>query len=330
MENKLRIGVAGAGHLGSLHIKMYKQIPNIELVGFFDTDESRKKNIQDEYNIKPFDNFQDLLNEVDAVSIVTPTKDHFDSSKIALESGKHIFIEKPITETISQAKQLIEIAEKKRLKIQIGHIERFNPAILSLEKYNIEPLFIESHRLDQFKPRGVDVAVVLDLMIHDIDIILSLIKSPVERVDANGIAIVSESLDIANARIKFQNGSVANVTASRISQKKMRKMRIFQRDAYISIDFSQGLAELFRLAGEDEKFNGMAMNLGQIEKGKVKRNIIYEQPDIKEVNALKYELSLFIDSVVNDKLPLVSGNDGLRALEVADMIMQQIKQQKFQ
>jgi predicted dehydrogenase len=330
MENKLRIGVAGTGHLGALHLKMYKQIPEVELVGFYDTDITKKNINQTEFNVKSFNTYEELLTEIDAVSVVTPTQNHYESSKIALEMNKHVFIEKPITETITQAKELIDLANKNNLKIQIGHIERFNPAILSLEKYNLEPLFIESHRLDQFKPRGVDVAVVLDLMIHDIDIILSLIKSPVEKVDANGVAIVSESLDIANARIKFVNGSVANVTASRISQRKMRKMRIFQKDAYICIDFSQGLAELFRLVGENEKFNGMAMNLGQIEKGKIKRNIIYEQPEIKEVNALKYELELFVDSVINNKQPLVDGNDGLRALEIADMIMQQIKQQKFQ
>jgi predicted dehydrogenase len=329
MKTKLKIGVIGAGHLGSLHIKLYKQISDVEFVGFYDSDPERLKNISSEYNITSYNSYQKLLDNVDAVSIVTPTGNHYESSKLALENNKHVFIEKPITETVDQATQLIELAEKKDLKIQIGHIERFNPAILSLEKYNLSPLFIESHRLDQFKPRGVDVAVVLDLMIHDIDIILSLIKSPVEKVDANGIAIVSESVDIANARIKFRNGSVANVTASRISQKKMRKMRIFQSDAYISIDFLQGLAEVYRLADDDEKFSGLTMNLGQIEKGKVKRNIVYEQPEIKDVNALKYELELFTRAIILDQKPEVDGNDGKRALEVASMIMEQIENQKI-
>jgi predicted dehydrogenase len=329
MDTKLKVGVVGAGHLGSLHIKLYKQIPEVELIGFFDTDLEKRKKTQDEFQVIPFENYRELLNNIDAISIVTPTKNHFECSKLALENYKHIFIEKPISETVDQAAELIKLAEQKNLKIQIGHIERFNPAILSLEKYNLNPMFIESHRLDQFKPRGIDVAVVLDLMIHDIDIILSLIKSPVERVDANGIAIVSESVDIANARIKFMNGSVANVTASRISQKKMRKMRIFQSDAYISVDFLQGLAEVYRLAGSNEKFSGLTMNLGQIEKGKVKRNIVYEQPEIKDVNALKYELELFANAILLNKKPEVDGNDGKKALEVAIMIMEQIDNQKI-
>jgi predicted dehydrogenase len=330
MGKKVKIGVIGSGHLGNFHIKLLKQIENAELTGFYDTDPERINFIENEYKIKCFGSYQKMLDAVDAVSIVTPTNLHHEHAKIALENGKHVFIEKPITETLEQAEELNTLAEKNNLKIQIGHIERFNPAILALEKYNPEPLFIESHRLDQFKPRGSEVAVVLDLMIHDIDIILSLVKSPIEKVDANGIAIVSESLDIANARLKFKNGTVANVTASRISQKKMRKMRIFQKDAYISVDFSQGLAEVFRLAHEGEEFGEMTMSLGQIEKGKVKRNIVYEQPEVKEVNALKYELELFIDAIANDKKPVVSGRDGQRALEVADMILKQIEIQTIQ
>jgi predicted dehydrogenase len=329
MNNKLKIGLAGVGHLGTFHLKLLKQIENAEFVGFFEADKEKAKNIEDEYQIKSYSVFEELLDKVDAVSIVTPTNYHYETAKIALEKGKHVFLEKPITEKIAQAKELIEIAGRNKLKIQVGHIERFNPAILSLEKYDLNPLFIESHRLDQFKPRGIEVAVVLDLMIHDIDIILHLVKSPVEKVEANGVAIISDNLDIANARITFQNGTVANVTASRISQKKMRKMRIFQKDAYISIDFQQGLSEVFRLTDENEKSNGMAVNLGQIEKGTQKHNIVYEQPEIKEVNALKYELELFIDAVLNDKTPVVTASDGLHALEVAKMIMDQIAKQKL-
>jgi predicted dehydrogenase len=329
MDKKLKIGLAGVGHLGTFHLKLLKQIEKAEFVGFYEADKEKAKSIEDEYQIKSYSIFEELLDKVDAVSIVTPTNYHFETAKIALEKGKHVFLEKPITEKIAQAKELIEIAGRNKLKIQVGHIERFNPAILSLEKYDLNPLFIESHRLDQFKPRGIEVAVVLDLMIHDIDIILHLVKSPVEKVEANGVAIISDNLDIANARITFQNGTVANVTASRISQKKMRKMRIFQKDAYISIDFQQGLSEVFRLTDANEKSNGMAVNLGQIEKGTQKHNIIYEQPEIKEVNALKYELELFIDAVLNDKTPVVTAADGLHALEVAKMIMDQIAKQKL-
>ena len=327
MDNKLKIGLVRVGHLGTFHLKLIKEITKAEFVGFYEADRDKASKISEEYNIKSFDSYDSLLADVEAVSIVTPTNLHFEAAKNALLKDRHVFIEKPFTETIPQAKELLKIAEDRKLKIQIGHIERFNPAILSLDRYNLQPLFIESHRLDQFKPRGVDVAVVLDLMIHDIDVILSLVKSPVEKVEANGVAIVSDSVDIANARITFKNGTVANVTASRISQKKMRKMRIFQKDAYVSIDFQQGFSEVFRLAEENEKNISMAINLGQIEKGKQKRNIVYEQPEIKEVNALKYELELFVTSVLEDRDPVVTGIDGLHALEVADMIMEQIKKQ---
>lgn len=329
MDRKLNIGLVGVGHLGNFHLKLLNQIHSANFIGFYDVDVEKAKRIAEENRVKAYSSYEDLLNDVEAISIVTPTNLHYITAKEALEKGKHVFIEKPFTETISQAKELIQIGEKNNLKIQIGHIERFNPAILALDSYDLQPLFIESHRLDQFRPRGVDVAVVLDLMIHDIDLILSLVKSQVDRVEANGVAIVSDSVDIANARITFKNGAVANVTASRISQKKMRKMRIFQKDAYISIDFQQGLSEIFRLADENEKSNGIAVNLGQIEKGKKKRNIIYEQPEVKEVNALKYELELFIDSVLYDKPTVVSAIDGLHALEVAEMILKQIENQKI-
>ena len=329
MCKKVNVGLVGVGHLGTFHLKLLKEIENINFVGFYEVDKAKAANIESEYNVKPYPTYDSLLNDVEALSIVTPTNLHYETAKKALEKGKHIFIEKPITETITQAKELISIAEGSNLKIQVGHIERFNPAIISIEKYNLAPLFIESHRLDQFKPRGVDVAVVLDLMIHDIDIILSLIKSPIASVEANGVAIVSDTLDIANARITFQNGSVANVTSSRISQKKMRKMRIFQKDAYISVDFQQGLSEVFRLADENEKNVGMSVSLGQIEKAKQKKNIVYEQPEVKEINALKYELELFSNAILNNTIPVVSAYDGLRALEAADLIMQRINKQNL-
>jgi len=325
---RLDIGVVGVGHLGSLHAKMYSQLGNANLVGIFDVDVQKARQVAQEIGTKAFETVDEVIEASDAVSVVTTTTAHYETAKKALEHGVHTFIEKPITETIDQARTLISIAEANNLKIQVGHIERFNPAILALESYNLKPLFIESHRLAQFSPRGSDVAVVLDLMIHDIDLILSLVKSPVARIDANGVAVVSDTADIANARIQFQNGCVANVTASRISQQKMRKMRLFQQDAYISIDFAQGLAEVFRLIDEGDANAKPTMLLGKIDQGTKKRAIIYEQPEVKEVNALKHELDLFVQAILNDSDPAVNGNDGMQALEVAREIVQRIEAQK--
>ncbi len=325
----LNVGVIGVGHLGSLHVKMYRQIETANLVGVYDADVKKAEQVAAEHRIKAFASLDDLIAATDAVSVVTSTPSHCDVAKQALERGVHTFIEKPITETIDQARILVDLAESKKLKVQVGHIERFNPAILALDSYQIRPLFIESHRLAQFNPRGSDVAVVLDLMIHDIDLILSLVKSPVERIDANGVAVVSESADIANARIQFRNGCVANVTASRISQQKMRKMRLFQQDAYISIDFAQGLAEVFRLVDEGDANVTPTMLLGKIDQGKRKRDIVYEQPEVKEVNALKYELELFLRSILENTEPPVNGRDGMQALEVAREILERIETQKI-
>jgi predicted dehydrogenase len=303
---------------------MLAQISNVVLVGVFDADTSKAQKVASEHATKAYASLEDLLRDVQAVSIATSTTAHYDVACKALERGLHTFIEKPITETIDQARKLVALAEKKKVSIQVGHIERFNPAILALEQYKIRPLFIESHRLAQFNPRGSDVAVVLDLMIHDIDLILSLVKSPVVRVDANGVSVVSGSEDIANARLQFENGCVANVTASRISQNKMRKMRLFQNDAYISIDFSQGLAEVFRLVDEGDPNVKPTMMLGKIDQGTRKRIIVYEQPEVKEVNALKFELELFAKSVQDGTEPPVTGRDGLQALEVAQEILRMI------
>jgi predicted dehydrogenase len=321
---KVRIGVAGTGHLGNLHTKMLAQISNVNLVGVFDADAAKAQKVASEHGTKAYASLEEMFKDVQAVSIATTTTTHYDVACQALERGLHTFIEKPITETIDQAKKLVALAEKKNVSIQVGHIERFNPAILALEQYKIRPLFIESHRLAQFNPRGSDVAVVLDLMIHDIDLILSLVKSRVVRVDANGVSVVSGSEDIANARLQFENGCVANVTASRISQNKMRKMRLFQNDAYISIDFSQGLSEVFRLVDEGDPNVKPTMMLGKIDQGTRKRVIVYEQPEVKEVNALKYELELFAKSVQDGTEPPVTGRDGLQALEVAQEILREI------
>jgi len=325
----LNVGVIGVGHLGSLHAKMYAQISSANLAGVFDVDSQRTQKLAAEFGVKAFSTLDDLLSQVEAVSIATTTQTHYEVAIQVIKRGVHLLIEKPITATIEQAKMLTEQAEKAGLKLQVGHIERFNPAILALEPYNITPLFIESHRLAQFNPRGSDVAVVLDLMIHDIDLILSLVKSKVTRIDANGIAVISDTPDIANARLQFENGCVANVTGSRISQNKMRKMRLFQRDAYISIDFAQGLAEVFRLVDEQTPNVKPTMMLGKIDQGQHKRIIVYEQPEVQEVNALKYELERFVESIQKNTETPVTGRDGLHALEVAREILQIIESQKI-
>ncbi len=329
MTKKVSIGVIGTGHLGSLHAKMYSEIDTVNFVGVFDTDVQRRNETAAKFKVTAFNSVHDLLNAVDAVSIATVTTTHFDVAQQALNAGKHVLIEKPITSTLAEADELIALAERNSVLIQVGHIERFNPAIISLESYTLKPMFIESHRLAQFNPRGTDVAVVLDLMIHDIDIILSLVNSPVKQIDANGVAVVSDTPDIANARLQFQNGCVANVTSSRISRTKMRKMRMFQSNAYISIDFQQGSADVFRLGNEGEGSIWSTMLLGQIGEGKKKRSIIYEQPEIKKINALKYELESFIRAVSTNTRPIVNGDDGRMALDVAQQIMNKIQIQRF-
>lgn len=325
--NKIKIGIVGVGHLGALHTKLLSQIDDVELIGVYDQNRERALNIAQEFQTKAYTQIEELLKEVDAVSIAVNTKSHYEIAKISLEWGKHIFIEKPITETISQAEELLNLSMQKKLKVQVGHIERFNPALLSIEHIKLDPLFIESHRLAQFNPRGSDVAVVHDLMIHDIDIILNLVKSPVEQVWANGVAVVTETIDIANARLKFKNGCVANVTASRLSKSKMRKMRIFQKNAYLSLDFIDGQAEIFRLVDKNQEGSSVSNILGLLDTGHNKK-IIYEKPPRKEINALKYELQLFVKSIINDTLPQITAEDGIRALEVAQMIVDSISSQQ--
>jgi predicted dehydrogenase len=327
--NKLKVGVIGTGHLGKLHIKMFKSIENCELVCIYDANPEQAKVVSEEFNIRSTPSLQELLKQVDAVSIAATTTAHYELAKKCFESGVHVFIEKPITTTIKEAEELVEISEKKNLNLQVGHIERFNPALVSMEKYIDEPRFIQTDRLAQFNPRGTDVAVVLDLMIHDIDIILSLVKSDVVDVQANGVAVVSDHLDIANARLQFANGAVANVTASRISQKKLRKMRIFQKDSYIALDFITGVAESYRLLSPDAQVEPTQISFGEIGIGDKRKKLVYEQPEQKELNALQYELQLFVNSVANNSKPVVSGMDGLRALKVAQLIIQKIEGQRI-
>lgn len=325
---KLKVGVIGTGHLGKLHTRIFKTVNNCTLEGVYDMDLQRAKECAAEYSVRAFESLEELLSSVDAVSIVSTTSAHYELAKLALERNKHVFVEKPITALIPEAEELIMIARERQLNLQVGHIERFNPALLSLEDYKLEPKFIQSDRLAQFNPRGTDVAVVLDLMIHDIDIILSLVKSEVKRISASGVAVVSDSIDIANARIEFENGTVANVTASRISQKRMRKMRMFQKDAYITLDFQSGTSEVYRLIGEGDATSERFITFGEIGVGEKKKQVVYEQPEVKEVNALQYELQLFVDSVLNNQRPVVSGEDGLKALKVAETIIRKIEESR--
>lgn len=326
--NKLNVGVIGTGHLGKLHIKMFRDIENCNLIGIHDSNTEQVKLAADKFSVKVFESLESLLDNVNAVSIAATTSAHYKLAKECLKAGKHLFIEKPITVTIQEAEEIVELSNSLKLNLQVGHIERFNPALVSMEKYINEPKFIQTDRLAQFNPRGTDVAVVLDLMIHDIDIILSLMKSKVKNIEANGVAVVSHNIDIANARIQFENGAVANVTASRISQKKMRKMRIFQRDSYVALDFVTGVSEVYRLLPVEQEVEPSLISFGEIGVGDKKKRLVYEQPEHKDINALKYELQLFVDSVLENKKPVITGSDGLRALRIAKIIIDKIQSSK--
>jgi len=320
--DRVKVGVVGSGHLGRFHTLNYAQIQEVELVGVTDIDQEKARRLALEGQCEAFENMESLLERVDAVSIVVPTNHHFDIGKLALERGKHCLIEKPITKNVIEAEELILLAKNKGVTLQVGHVERFNPAILVLEGMEIKPRFIESHRLAPFNPRGTEVAVVLDLMIHDIDIILSLVKGPVKSVDASGVAVVSNSIDIANARICFENGCVANLTASRISQKKMRKMRLFQRDTYITVDFLERTSEIYQLIeGEGESDN----ILGEIGVGERRRRIVYQRPEVPGEGGLLTELETFVKTVKGGNPPAVSGEEGKAALVVAFQVLQEME-----
>jgi Predicted dehydrogenases and related proteins len=325
--NKVRIGVVGVGHLGETHARLLAEIEEAELVGTYDIELHRSQRISRELNISWFSNLDELLEKVDAISVVSPTSTHYEIAGKALRAGKHCFIEKPISTTVEEADSLCKMASMQGVKLQVGHIERFNPAILALSDMDLNPMFIESHRLAQFKPRGMDVAVVLDLMVHDIDLILNFIKSPVSSIDASGVGVISDTIDIANARLKFENGAVANVTASRISQRQMRKMRLFQKDSYISIDFTEGLAEVYRAVRPDGLLTG-DINLGIIGVGEAARVVTYYQAESPEINPLKHELTLFLKSIIYDLPTAVSGEEAAKVMRVADAIVKEIEKSK--
>ncbi len=315
----LKAGVLGAGHLGKIHLKLLQQSERYELVGFYDPSKENAKKVAAEFGYKSFDSVEELIDSVDMIDIVTPTLSHFECAKMAIEKGCHIFIEKPITNTVMEAEAIKTLASQNHIHGQVGHVERFNPAFTAVRGMIGTPMFIEAHRLAEFNPRGTDVPVVLDLMIHDIDIILSVVNSPVENVYASGVSVISDTPDIANARIEFENGCVANLTASRISMKNMRKSRFFQKDAYISVDFLEKKSEVVRMKDAPENPDEFAMILQNAEG--VKKQIYFENPDITPNNAILDELESFADAIENDTMPIVTLDHGTDALRVAQQII---------
>jgi predicted dehydrogenase len=325
MGNKnIYIGVIGCGHLGSIHAKILNDLcsinNDISFSGVFDIIKERAEKISSEYKVKSYDTCEQLLDNINTLIIAATTSSHFEIAKQALEKNINLFIEKPVTVNGTEAHELIELSKNKKVKIQVGHVERFNPALTSLSKYELKPLFIESHRLAQFNPRGTDVSVIQDLMIHDIDIVFSMVKSPLINIDANGVAVISDNIDIANARLSFENGCVANLTASRISLKKMRKMRIFQQKAYISVDFSENKSELFHLVDSDFP----AAKGVTVYPFSDKKKILYElpEPEANDINPIKEELESFFTSVTENKSVKVTLEEASRAVETADKIIE--------
>lgn len=316
----LRIGVLGVGHLGKFHLNNWKEMEDISLVGFFDPDDATAHSVQEKYGLKRFDTAEELVELCDAVDIVAPTLHHYNLCSLALRKGKHVFVEKPLANTMEEARTLVKLAKESNLKFQVGHVERFNPAFLSLKEFSLQPMFIEVHRLAQFNPRGTDVSVILDLMIHDIDIILHLVKSNVAHISANGVAVMSDTPDIANVRIEFDNGCVANLTSSRISMKKMRKMRLFQKDAYIGIDFLDKKTEIIKLNTEGEK-NVFTFD---IETNSGKKTIAIASPTIEDGNAILMELESFKNAILNNTETPVTVMDGFEAMDVAHKILEKI------
>ncbi|MFM7895110.1 MAG: Gfo/Idh/MocA family protein [Flavobacterium sp.] len=319
----LKVGVLGAGHLGKIHLRLLNQSEKYELVGFYDAFEENANKVAAEFGYKKFDSIADLIAAVDVVDIVTPTMQHFECAKQVIEAGKHIFIEKPISNTVAEAEEIITLAKKHNVKGQVGHVERFNPAFTAVKDKINNPMFIETHRLAEFNPRGTDVPVVLDLMIHDIDAILSVVKSKVKSVNASGVAVISDSPDISNARIEFENGCVANITSSRISMKNMRKSRFFQKDAYISVDYLDKVCEVVRMKDAPEVQGDFDMILQNAEG--VKKQIYFDNPQVDANNAILDELETFADAINNNTTPIVTLEDGTEALRVAHMIIQSME-----
>jgi predicted dehydrogenase len=321
----IKVGVFGVGHLGKFHLNNWKEIEGIKLVGFYDPSDLIANEVKKDYGLKRFKNADDLIDASDAVDIVAPTTAHFELIKKAILKSKHVFVEKPLANTMDEAKEIVKLAKEANIKFQVGHVERFNPALLAAREHELNPMFIEVHRLSQFNPRGTDVSVILDLMIHDIDIILSLVKSNVKNVFANGVNVLSDTPDIANVRIEFDNGCVANLTSSRISMKKMRKMRLFQKDAYVGIDFLDKKTEIIKYKSPEDK----DVFTFDIDTSHGKKTIAIAAPVVKENNAIKTELQSFVDAITNNKTTVVTEIDGYRAMEVAHMILERISRNQL-
>lgn len=321
----LKVGVFGVGHLGKFHLNNWKEIEEIKLVGFYDPSDSNANKVEKEYGLKRFNDPDELIETCDIVDIVAPTISHYELCKKAILKSKQVFVEKPLANTMKEAKEIVSLTKEANIKFQVGHVERFNPALLAAKEYNLEPMFIEVHRLAQFNPRGTDVSVILDLMIHDIDIILSLVKSNVKNIFANGVIVLSDTPDIANVRIEFDNGCVANLTSSRISMKKMRKMRLFQKDSYIGINFLDKKTEIikYKSPGDKDVFTF------DVETNHGKKTIAIAAPVIKETNAIKMELQSFVNAIIENKSTVVTEIDGYRAMEVAHLILDKISRNQI-
>lgn len=317
----LKVGVFGVGHLGKYHLNNWKEIEGVKLVGFYDPNEANAKEVASHYGLKRFADADKLIDACDAIDIIAPTNFHFELCEKAIRKGKHVFVEKPLANTIEEGKQLVNMVKEANVKMQVGHVERFNPAYLPIKEMQLNPMFIEVHRLAQFNPRGTEVSVILDLMIHDIDIILSIVPSGVKSISASGVAVMTDTPDIANVRMEFNNGCVANLTSSRISMKKMRKMRMFQKDTYIGIDFLDKKTEIIRLKGDTD---AGAFTFDIDTPGGGKKTIAVASPKIEDGNAIKMELESFVDSIIHNKPTAVSELDGYLAMEVAHQILDKI------
>lgn len=320
----LKVGVFGAGHLGKFHLNNWKEIEGVKLVGFYDPSEQTAKDVVEKYGLKRYSDVDKLIDACDAIDVVAPTNHHFYLCEKAIRKGKHVFVEKPLANTIEEGRLLVDMAREANIKMQVGHVERFNPAFLAIKNMKLNPMFIEVHRLAQFNPRGTEVSVILDLMIHDIDIILNLVDSDVKNISASGVAVLTDTPDIANVRMEFNNGCVANLTSSRISMRKMRKMRLFQKDSYIALDFLEKKTEIIKLKQPEDK-DVFSFDIATPNGPKT---IAVANPSVEDVNAIKLELEAFRDSIINNTPTVVSELDGFLAMEVAHQILNKISRNK--
>jgi predicted dehydrogenase len=321
----LNLGLFGVGHLGKIHLSQWLTLQGVNIVGFYDPDDRQAGETEQQFGLKRFSDPAGLMQGIDAADIVAPTTQHFDLCEMAIRHNKHVFVEKPMANSMEEAHGILKLLSESNIKFQVGHVERFNPAYLALKDYRLHPMFIEVHRLAQFNPRGTDVSVILDLMIHDIDIVLHIVDSTVSRISASGVAVMSDTPDIANVRIEFHNGCVANLTSSRISLKKMRKMRLFQKDAYIGINFLDKKSEVIKLKslhGDEGLFSF------DIETNSGKKTIAIANPPVKETNAIRMELEAFRDSIQQDTAVAVNAYDAFQAMEVAHQILSKISKAK--